>query len=93
MLFRYCFVGVLCCLSLCAIPSSAAERGTTGINSSVLLLTGDGIGIGQVEEGRPGKAGVDVPGNLHILVEPADVFRRNLLPDIGDHTLSRWREL
>lgn len=62
----------------------AAERGTTGINSSVLLLTGNGVAIGQIEPGRPGKTGVDVAGNRHILVEPEDVFRRDLLPDIGD---------
>lgn len=47
-------------------------------------MTGEGIGIGQIEEGRPGKEGTDAAGRRHNLVNPAGVYRRNLLPDIND---------
>jgi hypothetical protein len=77
-------VVVFCCHASLAVSVFAAATGTVGINSAVTNLTGQGIGIGQIELRRPGKEGVDVPANLHNLVKPEEVFRRNSLPDIAD---------
>lgn len=54
-----------------------------GINSSILSQTGSNIGIGQVEQGRPGIA-IDGPANRHDDVVPAEVFRLNGPPVFGD---------
>ncbi len=48
-----------------------------GINSQGLGLTGAGIGIGQVEPGRPGKPGFDNAANSHPKVTPTGVYLRN----------------
>lgn len=70
----------LCGLVLFVSASSALGDATTnalnGINHPGGTFTGAGIGIGQVEEDRPGLAGTDAAGNIHSLVVPAGVFRQ-----------------
>jgi len=53
------------------------STGVNGINSQGLGLTGAGIGIGQVEEDRPGKPGFDNVANSHPNVIPVGVFVQN----------------
>ncbi|MCI0333494.1 MAG: S8 family serine peptidase [Planctomycetes bacterium] len=52
--------------------------GPRGINSAGLGLTGSGVVIGQVEQGRPGslEAGDDL-AHRNTTIEPADVFIKN----------------
>jgi hypothetical protein len=61
--------------------ASVDSNGPNGINSSALSLTGDGVAIGQVENGRPGSQSFDtnpLSGPLyHVAVTPAGVFRRH----------------
>jgi subtilisin family serine protease len=52
--------------------------GPKGINSAGLGLTGAGVRIGQVEQGRPGDAGNgDTAGNRNSTTNPFDVFIQN----------------
>jgi len=83
---RTSFSLVLACAlvtSKCAMASTDSI-GVNGINSAGLLtatgtpLTGAGIGIGQVEVGRPGDPSFDSMGTLfHSAVNPAGVYYRN----------------
>jgi hypothetical protein len=62
----------------------AATNGPNGINHPGGAFTGDGIGIGQVEDDRPGLAGTDAAGNIHSSVVPAAVFRQDGAPNTMD---------
>ena len=75
-LVRLTFAGLLLLWgsSALALPISV---GVNGINAKGLGLTGAGIGIGQVEVGRPGKPGFDNAANSHPNVNPAGVFLRD----------------
>ncbi len=70
----------LCEIVLLASTSSAfgdaATNEVNGINHPGGTFTGAGIGIGQVEDDRPGLAGTDAAGNIHSSVVPAAVFRQ-----------------
>ncbi|MGL4512997.1 MAG: S8 family serine peptidase [Lacipirellulaceae bacterium] len=52
----------------------AARTGPGGINSDVTGLTGAGIAIGQVEESRPSKDGLDAAAFSNPHVSPAFVY-------------------
>ena len=66
------------------VSASVDSIGPNGINSNGLtaggMLTGAGIGIGQVELSRPGKrvadGGFDSPANANSSINPTDVFIR-----------------
>jgi len=71
--------------------ASLLTIGPDGINSvnltladGVTRLDGAGIGIGQVEPGRPSKMGVDTLGDLHDSVNPTAVFRQDGTPTAAD---------
>ncbi len=73
--------------------ASTDSLGPDGINSTGLLdfggalLTGDGIAIGQVEPGRPGKhtaPPADMPVNANTTAIPAAVFVRNVAATADD---------
>src|SRR5262249_37333433 len=53
------------------------SAGPNGIDAGALGLTGQGIYIGQVEPGRPGKRPFDSPAKSHPDVTPAAVFFRD----------------
>ncbi|BBO34566.1 S8 family serine peptidase [Lacipirellula parvula] len=61
--------------------ASTDSTGPNGINSTGLLgannqpLTGAGVKIGQVEDSRPAKSGVDSAGYINSSVSPAAVFK------------------
>ncbi len=69
------------------LVDATSTGATSGIHSRDLyqadgttLLTGSGIGIGQVEDGRPGKwdgPPMDDGDNSHPDVKPTEVFKRN----------------
>ena len=72
------------CIAICFLAvgrivyGSADSIGPHGINSSSVPLTGASIGIGQVEQYRPGDPDIDSNGNFyHSDVNPKDVFFRN----------------
>jgi len=71
--------------------ASLLTIGPDGINSLNLtlangttILDGSGIGIGQVEPGRPSKMDVDTPNDLHDSVKPTAVFRQDGMPTAAD---------
>ena len=66
------------------VLGDAATNGPNGIDHPGGALTGDGIGIGQVEEDRPGLPGFDPAGSVHNAVVPAAVFRRDGPPNSAD---------
>ncbi|MGL4514843.1 MAG: S8 family serine peptidase [Lacipirellulaceae bacterium] len=77
-------------IASCAAASSGTI-GSGGINASALRaaplsLNGAGIAIGQVEPGRPGRAGTDAAAFRHDDVVPTAVFRYNLSPEVADAT-------
>jgi hypothetical protein len=58
--------------------ASFDSTGPNGINSRGLGLNGSGIGIGQVETGRPGDVdNGDSAAHRNSKVDPADVFIQN----------------
>ena len=66
----------------------AATNGPNGIDHPGDGFTGDGIGIGQVEQDRPGLPGFDAPANVYDEVVPAAVFGQNDAPNtanVGAH--------
>jgi hypothetical protein len=71
---------VLIIVSIVSRESSASQDtiGPNGINSAALDQTGDGVAIGQVETGRPGKPGMDNAQLVHSSVVPAEVYVRTL---------------
>jgi hypothetical protein len=75
---------------LCTFGTFASDISVlpTGINSSILDLTGAGIGIGQVEVGRPGRSSLLAEEDYgHEDVIPTEVFRQNGSPNIDDALL------
>ncbi|MGL4513732.1 MAG: S8 family serine peptidase [Lacipirellulaceae bacterium] len=82
-------VAALSMMSLVAVASQDSI-GPNGIDSDGLtlangnVLTGSGVGIGQVEPFRPGRAGTDVPANLHPSVNSAAVFRQDSVANAAD---------
>lgn len=84
--------------------SSTDTIGLNGIRSEDLrdkngdVLTGLGIGIGQVETGRPVKSGVDNVGSVNQFVSPAAVFlldgdptpNGDSIMQTGGHASSSW---
>ena len=62
---------------------NALTNGPNGINVPA-GLTGTGIGLGQVEPGRPGLPGFDPPDRVHTSVVPTAVFRRDGMPNLAD---------
>ncbi len=78
----------LCEIVLLASTSLALGDSTTngpnGISHPGGAFTGDGIGIGQVEQDRPGLAGTDPAGSVHSSVVPAAVFRQDGPPNTMD---------
>lgn len=61
-------------LASCETIASVDTIGPNGTNSAVLDLTGDGVAIGQVESGRPGKPGMDNALFVHSSVVPVQVY-------------------
>jgi subtilisin family serine protease len=65
----------------------AAVTGVNGINVPVNLgLTGAGVKIGQVENGRPGKSGVDDANHINSAINPTKVFVQDRQPNLGGTT-------
>src|SRR5688572_5897726 len=66
------------------------SNGISGINSIGLLLpnnqplNGSGVRIGQVEDARPPKQGIDSLGVYNAATTPTEVYRRDMLLDAGD---------
>ncbi len=48
-----------------------------GINLKNLPLAGDGAIIGQLEEGRPGKTGIDHVDTINEFVQPVAIFHQD----------------
>lgn len=74
----------LSCFALSILAAGVASGssitiGPVGINSAGLGLTGDGIFIGQVEPGRPGRP-VDDSIFYNSTVRPLSVYRRDMDP-------------
>src|SRR5262249_28646180 len=66
------------CLGVVLVSEAFADIdtiGPNGINSAVTGLNGEGVAIGQVEGGRPGKPGFDDDKNVNTNVVPTKVFR------------------
>jgi hypothetical protein len=57
--------------------ASLISNGPNGIDAIATGLTGAGIGIGQVETGRPGQPGFDDGAHSNVNVIPAGVFEQN----------------
>jgi hypothetical protein len=69
---------------------SSITVGPNGVNSIGLNLTGQGIFVGQVESGRPGRYDIDDNLFSNSTVIPFTVFRRNTTPtanELGIHAL------
>jgi len=60
------------------------SAGPFGINARATGLTGQGVHIGQIENGRPGLRGAmtDNDQNSHSHVTPAEVFLRDVSPPV-----------
>jgi len=78
--FRFTVGISLTLLGLETATASLDTIGPNGINSAGLTLfdgttplSGDGIGVGQVEPGRPAVHGFDSPGNSNAAVVPTAV--------------------
>lgn len=70
------------------VLGDAATAGPNGIDVPGGSFTGDGIGIGQVEDDRPGLPGTDSAANVNNSVVPAGVFRQDgpaNSMDVGGH--------
>jgi hypothetical protein len=65
------------------VLGDATTNGLNGINVP-MALTGAGIGIGQVEQSRPGLPGFDAAGRVHTSVVPAAVFRMDGAANTAD---------
>jgi hypothetical protein len=85
------FIGL--CVLLSGLPvhvlADAQSLGPQGIAAANLGLTGAGVAIGQVEQGRPGSPGYDDDALTNSGVVPGAVFRQTtpVLPnvDIDEH--------
>jgi hypothetical protein len=86
-----CLAGVVSTVLACN-PTRASQDsiGPNGIESDGLLnavgnpLTGSGMSIGMVEQGRVGIAGTDSSANLNSTLDPEAVFRQELSPNTAD---------
>lgn len=84
MVFRGIVSSAGLCFLLSNVAASESSVGTIGINSAVTNLTGANIGIGQIEESRPGQNGFDPPGKRHSFVNPTEIFRLTGSPNLDD---------
>jgi hypothetical protein len=91
---RLTFGGLLIFLLTNSVRADFDVIGPLGINSQGLGLTGEGVLIGQVELGRPGKPGKDMPIWVHSQVIPTEVYAGNsidganssfVMGDEGEH--------
>ncbi len=58
-----------------SVHADVATKGSDGINSLGLGLTGAGVAIGQIERGRPGKHNFDSWDSISSAFDPAAVFQ------------------
>ncbi|MEX2170911.1 MAG: S8 family serine peptidase [Pirellulales bacterium] len=78
-------------ITLLVSPAFAdvASIGRDGIDSSSLMLSGAGIGIGMVDAGRPGKVGVDDAMHSDMTIDPEEVYVGTAMPvqnqGVDDH--------
>ena len=73
----WCAIGFVLLFASMAFADSYSI-GPNGINSAGLGLTGAGVRIGQVEQGRPGDAdNGDDAAHRNSTTNPADVFIQN----------------
>ena len=75
---RVVFVAASAVLLAASAQGSTNSIGPNGINSAGLGLTGAGVVIGQVEQGRPGDVDIgDDPNHSNTTTNPAGVFEQN----------------